>query len=71
MNKSKFQNLCDRVLIPKIDKAMRNRLRKSERQLESITEVIDMIAAALARLEGEIDRVSKAHSTDESERTIR
>lgn len=71
MNKQKFQNLCERVLIPKFDKIVRSRLRSLEEQTKSIADILDLTAGALARLEGMIDRFSSTGMGDESDRIIR
>ena len=71
MNKHQFQNLCERILIPKVDKVVRKRLRSLERHCASIAEVLDMTAGALARVEGKIDKLLTLAAADEAERTIR
>lgn len=69
MNKPRLQNLCERILIPRFDKAVRKRLQLLERQTAAIAEALDMTAGALARLEGKIDELSDG--SGEPEVTIR
>jgi predicted nuclease with TOPRIM domain len=72
MNKPKFQNLCERILIPKFDKVVRKHLESLERQTAAIAEMLDMTAGALARLEGKIDGLSPSlEATEEPDVTIR
>lgn len=69
MNKPRFQNLCERILIPKFDKVVRKRLQSLERRSAAIAEALDMTAGALARIEGKIDGLSDTR--DEPTGTIR
>ena len=54
MNKNKFQNLCEQVLIPQIDEVVRRRTR-------SIQKTLDILARALAHIERKIDRLDPSN----------
>ncbi len=50
MNKSKFETLCEQVLIPQIDNLVRRRVRPVQKTL-------DILARAMAHIERKIDRI--------------